>query len=359
MEANSCDVNNLDADVLLPPRKRLLAGLKKQNFDGSSQVPSTSVILSEFDIQLSNMLKSHSNKSPEEIAEVSRSAAEAAKKVAKAARAAAGGKAEIAAKAMAAAKSALDLFAMMSEETSSRENYLRKNKMKRQVPVDILYNKKQRVETDEKLARDLHRAINSSPRTIKNSSTSDIKSSKHKRLVKSLSSQKLRYNNDGIMWDGHRPPVSNVNGTTAKLYAEGSAQAAYVVRIDEDISNSNKVDKYKMTNGGAVSSPSGEKMKDVLEDPCSLGRKRGRIKQKKLPLSVCNFRDQESPKEQMKHRSLSLSEENVSKDTISNKHMFSVGPASSNVMSIERSGTWKCKEFKAPACVKQNKVMQL
>lgn len=183
---------------------------------------------------------------------------------------------------MAATKSALDLFAMMSEETSSRENYLRKNKMKRQVPVDILYKKKQRVETDEKLARDLHQAINSSPRTIKNSSTSDIKSSKPKRLVKSLSSQKLRYNNDGIMWDGHRPPESNVNGTTTKLYDEGSAQGAYVVRLDEDISNSSKIDKYNMTNGGEISSPLGEKMKDVLEDPSSLGRKRARIKQKKV-----------------------------------------------------------------------------
>lgn len=358
MEANLCD-NNLDADVLLPPRKRLLAGLKKQNIVGSSHVPSTSVILSEFDIQLNNMLKSHLNKSPEEIAEVSRSAAEAADKVAKAARAAAGNKAEIAAKALAAAKSALDLFGMMSEETSSRENYLRKNKMKRQVPVDILYNKKQRVETDEKLARDLHRAINSSPRTTKNSSTADLKSVKHKRLLKSLSSQKLRYNNEGTMWEGHRPPVSNGNGTTDKLYSEGSAQGTYVVRIDEDISKSNKVDKYKMTNGEAVSSPSGEKMKEVLEDPSSLGRKRGRIKQKKLPLSVCNFRDQENPKEQMKHRSLSLPGENMSKDTAGNKHLFSVGPASSSVMSIERSATWKCKEFKAPACVKQNKVMQL
>ena len=28
-----CDVNLLDADVLLPPRKRLLAGLKKQSSD--------------------------------------------------------------------------------------------------------------------------------------------------------------------------------------------------------------------------------------------------------------------------------------------------------------------------------------
>ncbi|KAJ6990507.1 hypothetical protein NC653_018922 [Populus alba x Populus x berolinensis] len=34
MEANICDINHLDADVLLPPRKRLLAGFKKQSSDG-------------------------------------------------------------------------------------------------------------------------------------------------------------------------------------------------------------------------------------------------------------------------------------------------------------------------------------
>lgn len=352
MEANLCDGNNLDADVLLPPRKRLLAGLKKQNFDGSSHMPSTPVMSGEFDILLNNLLKSHMNKSPEEIMEVSRSAAEAATKAAKAARAAAENKAEVAAKAMAAAKSALDLLATMSEETTSREKHMRKNKMKRQVPVDMLYNKKQRVETDAELARDLHRAINSSPRTVKNSSTPEPKSVEHKRLVNSLSSQKLKYDNGG-----HSPPVGDGNGQTDKLYSDGSAQGAYVDRIDENISKSNKIDQLKMTNG--VPSFCGGEMKEALEDPINFGKKRGRIKQKKLPLSVCNFRDLENPKEQLKPRSEVLSEGNVNKDTAANNPLFSVGTASSSMMSFERSATWKCKEFKGPAIIKQNKVMQL
>lgn len=335
MEANIFDGNNLDADVLLPPRKRLLAELKKQNHDGRSQMPLTSVISGEFDIVLNNLLESHMNESPEEIMEGSRSAVETANKVAKAARAVAENKAEIAAKAMAAAKSALDLFATMSE-TSSREKYMRKNKMKRQVPVDMLYTKKQRVEHDAELARDLHRAINSSPRTVKTSSIPDLKSVEHKRLVKSLSLQKLKYNNGGPS-----APVSNRNGQTDKLYSCGSTQGAYDHRIDENMSKLDKVDQSKMTN--RASSFCGVKMKEASEDPVSFGRKRGRIKQKKLPLSICNFRDQENPKEQPKPRSEALSDGNVNKDTAGNNHMLSVGPAGGSAMSFDRPATWKCK----------------
>lgn len=351
MEANNCDGNNVDADVLLPPRKRLLAGLKKQNFDGRSHVPLTSVISGEFDTLLYNLLESHMSKSTEEIMEDSRSAVETANKVAKAARAVAENKAEVAAKSMAAAKSALDLFVTMSE-TSSREKYTRKNKIKGQVPVDRLYNKKQRVEHDAELARDLHRAINSSPRTVKTSSIPDLKSVGHKRLVKSLSLQKLKNNNGG-----HSPPESNGNGQTDKLYSDGSAQGAYNYRIDENISKLDKADQSKMTN--RVSSFCGGKMKEALEDPVSFGRKRGRIKQKKLPLSICNFRDQENPKEQLKPRSEALSDGNVNKDTAGSDHLLSVGPAGGSAISFDRPATWKCKEFKGQAIIKPKKVMQL
>ncbi|KAL2348700.1 hypothetical protein Fmac_002700 [Flemingia macrophylla] len=145
---NVCDVNHLDADVLLPPRKRLLAGLKKQSSDGAAS-PSPSLVVAscvtvseaassspssysgEFEARLKNLLNSHSNNpnlTPEEVVEASKAAAVTAAKVAKAARAAAEEKAEIAAKAVAAAKRALDLVASFSEEAvSSRERNLKKN----------------------------------------------------------------------------------------------------------------------------------------------------------------------------------------------------------------------------------------
>ncbi|XP_050227551.1 uncharacterized protein LOC126677121 [Mercurialis annua] len=208
MEANVCDINQLDADVLLPPRKRLLAGYKKQSSDGdavlhppavassSSSASPTSPALplqspsppsSEFQARLSNLLSSHFsnnnyNLSPEQIIDASKSAAIAAVRAAEAARIAAHEKAAIAAKAVAAAKSALAMVAAFPEEASRKERYLKRNKLKKHVQVQLLYEKHQPVKNcrdDEELARKLHRVMNSSPRTSKNSSSSEIKGHKH------------------------------------------------------------------------------------------------------------------------------------------------------------------------------------
>lgn len=306
MEANICDVNRLDSDVLLPPRKRLLACLKKQNSDinGSPNPPSTCTPLSKLDTRISYLLRAHlstDNPSQEEIVEASRSAAEVAVKVAMAARALAEEKAVIASKAMAAAKKALELVAIVDDQEtpSSPEQNSKKNK---HVEVQMLYNnKKPRLENgktnDEELARKLHQAINSSPRISKSGVPvpHDLKGHKHKKV-----SENGRISNGGIIGEG----ISISPSTNDKEL--------------ENMTNS------KMENG----------------DPSSFGRKRGRMKQKKLPLSICHDRDQSNPKED--HTS---------------KSSLSVGPPpGSNV--VERN-LWKCQAFKATTCVKQNKVMQL
>lgn len=175
METNGCHVEQVDADVLLPPRKRLLAGLKKQNSDakGASHVSSTAMpsssSLSAFDAHLNSLLGVHSNPnlSPEEIVEASNSAALAAAKIAKAARAAAEEKAAVAARAVSAAKSALDLVASFSNEGNHKETSLKRNKLKKRVPVHSLYKRNRLIsncKTDEELARRLHRVMNSSSR---------------------------------------------------------------------------------------------------------------------------------------------------------------------------------------------------
>lgn len=98
------------------------------------------------------------------------------------------------------------------------------------------------------------------------------------------------------------------------------------------------------------------KVDEFEEDKGIIGRKRGRMKQKKLPLSICHDRDQlqlqanpnpnpnPNPKEVHDHHP-------------SSKTSLSVGmPPGNNV--VERN-LWKCQAFKASPCVKQNKVMQL
>ncbi|KAF5762502.1 hypothetical protein HanXRQr2_Chr16g0777431 [Helianthus annuus] len=307
MEDNVCGVNHLDSDVLLPPRKRLLACLKRQNSDmngdsnsnNNPDSPSTESSLTQLDARISYLLKAHlsnDNPSEEEIVAASRAAAEVAVKVAIAARAAAQEKAVIAAKAMAAAKKALELVENVEDgQELSSEQQLRKSKTKKQVDVQMLYdNKKPMAENgkanDKELARKLHHAINSSPRISKCGVGSDVKNRKHK---------KLKTSDNGV---GISPSyVKEVETTT----------------------------KSKLENGS--------KAKSGDDDVTTLGRKRGRMKQKKLPLSICHHRDQATPKEDVTCRS-----------------PLPVGPSGS-----ERGPLWKCKAFKAPVCVKQNKVMQL
>ncbi|KAK4347570.1 hypothetical protein RND71_033909 [Anisodus tanguticus] len=361
MEANVCDINHLDADVLLPPRKRLLAGLKKQNSDVYSSSPSPPTVISspgcDFDIRLNNLLKSHfgdSNRSNEEIAEASRQAALEAVKAAKAARAVAEEKAAKAAKAVAAAKSALALVATFSDEGSSRDKHLKRNKMKKHVPVQMLYNKNKGTDncrTDEELARTLHRAINSSPRIL-NNSTSDSRNQKHKRLKRSSTSL-----------EGSRPSTSNGNGFARERESDGPISEKNLLRVDLNTTKFNKADHTKMENGEASQSSkadyvntenkeresimSKEKFGGSVNDNCSIGKKKGRLKQKKLPLSICSVRDQASPIEDLKSKSSLSFDENIGKGTASNNPVF----------PLERT-IWKCQAFKAPTCVEQNKVMQ-
>ncbi|XP_042954608.1 uncharacterized protein LOC122291021 [Carya illinoinensis] len=175
-------------------------------------VHSSAATLSDFETHLNNLLSSHLNNpnlTPEEIVEASKSAAIAA---AEAARAASEEKAAKASKAMAAAKSALDLVASFSKEAASKEKYLKKNRLKKHLPVRLLYKKKyQPIEnnkTDEELARKLNRASNSSPRISKNASSSDWKGHKHKKPKSSMSFEKIRVSNGGTLLEGHLPSMS-------------------------------------------------------------------------------------------------------------------------------------------------------
>lgn len=190
MEANL----HLNTNVLLPPRKRLLAGLKKRNSDGDGGGDGFSVSKTsgpaETDTRIEESLRSSLNRSDEEIVEASLSALATAVKLAKEKRVVAEQKAEAAAKAISAAKDALELMAIMSEESRRKPRCMKKKKQKKkkkQVPVvQNLYNKERSVEnvnTDEELARKLHQAMNSSPRISKNSPPSDSRRFEHGKLV--------------------------------------------------------------------------------------------------------------------------------------------------------------------------------
>ncbi|KAG6596283.1 hypothetical protein SDJN03_09463, partial [Cucurbita argyrosperma subsp. sororia] len=378
MEANICDVNHLDSDVLLPPRKRLLAGLRKKGADGDGTFnvppvastscspppsPSYGFTSIEFNIRLNNLLSAHSNTnlSPEEIVEASRSAAAAAVKAAEAARTAAEEKAAIAAKAVAAAKSAMDLVASISEEAAYKEIKQRKNKLKKHVPVQFLYTKYQPLEntrTDEEMARKLHQAINSSPRILKNSSGSDARGHKHKKLKTSPGSEKIMVSNCGISQELEPTPTCNGHAKTNEAVSECSFQEVYKLKSDEKTIKYEKNNQSQMDTGEAETS---QKEKKTCDDISVTGKKKGRVKLKKLSLSICSFRDQKALKEDMDNGSSPiLAVQNTGSPTPENVILHSVDSPSptQGVLPIDSTSLWKCQEFKAPLSVEQNKVMQ-
>lgn len=292
MEGNTCDINHLDSDVLLPPRKRLLAGLKKQNFDDDNPCsPSSStddITDFEFDIRLNNLLKFHSDdcRSIEEIVEASRVAALKAVELAKAARAVAEEKAAKASEAMAAAKSAMELVATVSGEVTDRDKYS-KNKNK--------YKGIKNCTTDEDLARTLSRTINSSPRISKNS-TSDSRNQKHKRLKRSSPAENAKLQNGSTSWEANRPSTSNGIDITGNKASNGPSQEKELIRVDLSVAKFNKADLRKMENGKGEPINSKEEFGESPNDICNVDKKKGRMKQKTLPLSNCSLRDKVNPK---------------------------------------------------------------
>ncbi|KAI9077336.1 hypothetical protein K1719_040649 [Acacia pycnantha] len=378
---NGCDANHLDGDVLLPPRKRLLAGLKKQSSDGDAAAgspspaaascvitpeaasPSSASVSSEFEARLKHLLNSHSNNpnlTTEEIAEASKRAAEAATKAAEAAKAIAEEKAARAAKAVAAAKSALDLVASFSEEAITKERNLKRNKLKKHLPVQLLYRKNRPLENcrkDEELARKLHRAMNSSPRISKNSPNSDSKGNKHKKPKNSSSFEITEVSDAGMAVGQDCLSLNNGHAVGGKNGYEVSIQEACSSKEDKKGGKYDKYSQMEIYNGEAESSHSKEK---ISEDLSPIGKKRGRVKLKKLPLSICTSKDKAQPREERRAGSSSLTDINADRDreALVNIPLFQVESSTERVIPIEATSMWKCQEFKAPACIKQNKVVQ-
>ncbi|KAL0403166.1 UNVERIFIED_CONTAM: hypothetical protein Sradi_1957400 [Sesamum radiatum] len=229
METNTCNVNNLDLDALLPPRKRLLAGLKRQNSDVNSPapLPSSPNCAGSKNDACNNIYRSqlsNTNLSNEEIVEASRIAAIEAAKVAEAARANAEEKAAKAAEAVAAAKSALELVATLSEEAANKEKG--------------------------------HQQFS---KNLKNASGSDTRSHKHKRLKSSAVSERPGISSGVPVAEGNRPSstTSNGNGVVGDTDNEGSLKKIDMIMVDLNSSKPDKRDQLKLDNGeGRVSSKS-------------------------------------------------------------------------------------------------------
>lgn len=159
---NSMDSYNVNTH--LPPRKRLLAELRRENSD-LDFLPPVPFVSGELGYQLRDVVYSPSS-TAQEILEVSMSIALATAEIAVAARHTAMEKAAAAAKAKASARSALLLLDSVAR--NRKPGKVDKTRVrKRQIPVELLYKTKYPAgeqKGDAELARKLHHAINSSPR---------------------------------------------------------------------------------------------------------------------------------------------------------------------------------------------------
>ncbi|KAI3949711.1 hypothetical protein MKX01_040928 [Papaver californicum] len=330
-EGNVCNFNHLDGDTRLPPRKRLLAGLKKQNgeYGSPSSSPPLSSVPISISIRLNDFMNSNCKSSEflsDEVVDASRLAAQAAAKAAAAAKARAAEKAAIAAKAIAVAKRALEVAASISEKANRRERFSRKNKLKKHVPVDLLYKKRrigEKAETDEDLARQLHRAMNSSPRISKSSVAPESK-------IHNYYKQNKKHLNFKKSWipDGSE---GNSNYVCDKIAEAGDVVSGDSVEESVNMDKMNMEDlectKSDSTKRISVSAATDAEMNLLKEKNWErvaekIGRKRGRIRQKKLSLSLCASRDRENPKEEVKIRGAASLEEPTGRCVAENIPVF-------------------------------------
>lgn len=286
-------MDSLDINTRLPPRKRLLAGLRKENSDFDFSIPSSRL----FD-HLRSLVKS-GNSSPEEIMEASKLAASEATEAAALAKATALEKAAAAVKARDVAKNALELLTSISENELVKKGCVSRMKLKKKhVPIKLLYKNKQSVgsgETDEELAKRLHRAINSSPRISNNS---------HKKL-------------EGLDKDVKLPSDKSDAETTV-------------------VSNAHFLQKEEESTW-LMGNPVGKKAK---------------IKR----LSQCDVKDQR-PKEMLVSNVNVLTEEERLNSDDKNLRLTDTGNSNGVEVSSKISSMWKCKKLKVSHCSSDGKIL--
>ncbi|CAH8315006.1 unnamed protein product [Eruca vesicaria subsp. sativa] len=279
------EMSQLDSDLRLPPRKRLLAGYMKLNGSSSSSSASPSSTSNSNGSSSSASTSRFQNQSQEELVEAARSAAAKAVKAAKAARALANEKALISAKKIAAAKRALELVDSFPKEPMAD--------CKEKEHVSLRYE-------EEDLARRLQRAID-------------------RRYPKVLATREE---------NGQINKKQKMNNTVAE--------------------NGSRVNSYMNGNVGVVDSDSSydKAIKDEVDWIPTPGKekgeeqRRGRVKLKKFPLSICNSKGQENG--------------------ISCESLVPVAqtPEDGVVSVLLGSSSRKCEDLKAPECVKQNKAIR-
>ncbi|KAL6873970.1 hypothetical protein ACP4OV_014052 [Aristida adscensionis] len=357
-----------DLNTHLPPRKRLLAGLRTAATACDAEPPPPpGAAGGDLAARLREMARAAtaSSSSPEEMIEEARAAAAAAADAAQAARAAAAEKAAVAAKARAAARAAMEFLDSISGAHASRNGLQFKMKSrKKHVQVKLLYKPNGRVEgrggamgdapkprrrreSDEDVARKLHRSMNSSPRI-------------------SFTGPKRPHS---VTFDGKDVDAPSEGGadacngssTHAPDEVGGLTNGCSEVKPSERIGPLSKHEGA--ADGGEDSSKSIAKRGDVADNGVDIGNlsagRKVKIKRKELLLNQHNGKEIEEPKEtEPSIRSIGPSEPKLNGNGVEK----CLSPADAKtpgdgVAPTKITSVWKFKKFKTSHCSSDSKVL--
>lgn len=372
-----------DLNTHLPPRKRLLAGLRTAAPACDTAEPLPSPLASgDLASRLREMAlaANASASSPEEMIEAARAAATAAADAAVAARAAAAEKAAVAAKARAAARAAMELLESFSKAGGASRNGLqfKVKSRKKHVQVKMLYRPngtvgdapkpRRRKQSDEEIARNLHRAMNSSPRISytgppkrPRSAASDAKDGITSDVV-----------NGGLAGEAcngssiHVPIEADGGLPNGCLEGKSSERSVPLIKDDGPGDAGEDSSRHTANSGG-----------DIADNGAGIGNlsagRKVKIKRKELLLNQHSGRETEEPKESEKPKEMELSVHSIgldeSKSNGNGKSKLNengteqlASPADTKgpgdgVAPMKITSVWKFKKLKTSHCSSDSKVL--
>ncbi|CAN6206604.1 unnamed protein product [Urochloa humidicola] len=352
-----------DLNTHLPPRKRLLAGLRTAATSCDATEPLPSPLASgDLAARLREMAlaANASGSSPEEMIEAARAAAEAAADAAAAARAAAAEKAAVAAKARAAARAAMEFLDSFSRTGTSRNGLQFKVKSrKKHVQVKTLYRPngtlgdapkpRRRKQSDEEIARNLHRAMNSSPR------------------ISHTGSPKRPRGTSGDVKDGAAAAHGEGGGDAcngSSTHAPIEAGSSLPNGCSEGKSSETAKREGPHAGGDDRSRHAAKSSGDVTDNGVGTGNlnaaRKVKIKRKELVLNQHNNKETEEPKETEPSVQPIGQDESKANGNGTEKHG---SPADAKapgdgIAPMKITSVWKFKKLKTSHCSSDSKVLQ-
>ncbi|KAG8074542.1 hypothetical protein GUJ93_ZPchr0006g45074 [Zizania palustris] len=324
-----------------------------------SEPPPSALLSGDLAARLRQMMGSanSSSSSPEEIVEAARSAASAAAGAAAAARATAAEKAAVAAKARAAARAAMEFLDSISRPGTSRNGLqLKVKSRKKHVQLKFLYKPngrpegrgttgdpskpRRRKESDEEIARKLHRAMNSSPRI-------SFTGPKRPRTIGG--------ENGGV--------VDACNGASAHLPIEVSG-ITDGCSLGQSSETPAPFFKHKGLDDDKGSSAHAAKSRDIAGGGTGVGHlsagRKVKIKRKELLLNQHNSKDTEETKEtEPSIDSIRYNEGHEPKSNGADKglNLADAKRPGDGLVPMKITSVWKFKKFKTSHCSSDSKML--